>query len=103
MAALKIAGATLNQTPLDWQGNLERIQEAIQLAKSSQVELLCLPELSLTGYGAEDLFLSPWFCEKALAQLERLLPSCQGITVAVGLPLRIEDKVYNVMAVVENT
>jgi NAD+ synthase (glutamine-hydrolysing) len=103
MAALKIAGATLNQTPLDWQGNLERIQEAIQLAKSSQVELLCLPELSLTGYGAEDLFLSPWFCEKALAQLERILPSCQGITVAVGLPLRIEDKVYNVMAVVENT
>jgi NAD+ synthase (glutamine-hydrolysing) len=103
MAALKIAGATLNQTPLDWQGNLERIQEAIQLAKSSQVEVLCLPELSLTGYGAEDLFLSPWFCEKALAQLERLLPFCQGITIAVGLPLRIEDKVYNVMAVVEDT
>jgi NAD+ synthase (glutamine-hydrolysing) len=74
MNALKIAGATLNQTPLDWKGNLERIVLAIQQARAAQVELLCFPELTLTGYGAEDLFLSPWFAEKAKLQLEQLLP-----------------------------
>ena len=53
MDALKIAGATLNQTPLDWKGNFDRIVFAIQQARIQQVELLCFPELTLTGYGAE--------------------------------------------------
>ena len=103
MAALKIAGATLNQTPLDWKGNLQRILDAIQEAKAQEVALLCFPELSITGYGAEDLFLSHWFPEKASAQLELLLPHCAGITVAVGLPIRLGDQIYNTMAVIEDT
>lgn len=102
MAVIKIAGATLNQTPLDWSGNLNRILEAVQLAKSEKVEILCFPELSITGYGAEDLFLSYWFPQKALAQLEKLIPYCEDITVAVGLPVRIGSKVYNTMALIEN-
>lgn len=102
MAALKIAGATLNQTPLDWKGNFQRILDAIQEAKAQEVALLCFPELTITGYGAEDLFLSHWFPEKAIAQLEQLLPHCAGITVAVGLPIRLGDQVYNTMAVIED-
>lgn len=102
MDALKIAGATLNQTLLDWQGNFDRIVQAIQEAKSKKVELLCFPELTLTGYGAEDLFLSPWFVENAKQQLIQLLPHCQQITVAVGLPVRLDNKVYNTMALIEN-
>ena len=102
MDALKIAGATLNQTPLDWQGNFERIVQAIQDAKVQKVELLCFPELTLTGYGAEDLFLSSWFAEKAKQQLIQLLPYSKDITLAVGLPIRLEGKVYNTMAILEN-
>ena len=103
MSSIKIGGATVNQTPLDWSGNLNRIILAIEEAKSQEVEILCLPELAITGYGSEDLFLSYWYPKKALAQLELLLPHCQGITVAVGLPIRIQDKVYNTVAVVENS
>ncbi len=102
MNALKIAGATLNQTPLDWKGNFERIVLAIQQAQAAQVELLCFPELTLTAYGAEDLFLSPWFTEKAKQQLEQLIPYSKDITLAVGLPIRLENKVYNTMAILEN-
>lgn len=102
MDALNIAGATLNQTPLDWKGNFERIILAIQQAREAKVELLCFPELTLTGYGAEDLFLSPWFTKKALLQLEQLLPHSKDITLAVGLPIRLEGKVYNTMAILEN-
>lgn len=102
MAAIKIAGATVNQTPLDWKGNLDRIILAIQEAQSQQVEILCFPELAITGYGSEDLFLSYWYPQKALVQLAKLIPYCTGITVAVGLPVRIHDKVYNTVAVIEN-
>jgi NAD+ synthase (glutamine-hydrolysing) len=103
MSSIKIAGATLNQTPLDWKGNLERIIAAINEAKSKQVELLCFPELAITGYGAEDLFLSQWFPQKAVSQLSLLLPHCEGITVAIGLPIRIGEKIFNTVAVIENT
>lgn len=102
MAAIKLAGATLNQTPLDWKGNFDRITKAIQQAKAEAVELLCFPELAITGYGSEDLFLSYWYPQKALSQLGKLIPFCTDITVAVGLPLRIQDKVYNIVAVIEN-
>ena len=102
MAVIKLAGATVNQTPLDWKGNLDRILDAITEAKSQQVELLCFPELAITGYGSEDLFLSYWYPQKAIAQLSSLIPYCTDITVAVGLPVRIRDKVYNAVAVIEN-
>lgn len=102
MAAIKIAGASVNQTPLDWHGNLNRILHAIAEAKSKHVEILCFPELAITGYGSEDLFLSYWYPQKALSQLEKLIPHCSGITVAVGLPVRIQDKVYNTVAVIED-
>src|SRR5690606_11459419 len=94
--------ATVNQTPLDWSGNLNRIILAIEEAKRQNVEILCFPELAITGYGSEDLFLSYWYPKKAMAQLELLLPHCKGITVAVGLPVRIQERVYNTVAVIEN-
>ncbi|PZX61224.1 NAD+ synthase (glutamine-hydrolysing) [Algoriphagus ratkowskyi] len=102
MSSIKIAGATVNQTPLDWSGNLNRIILAIEEAKKQAVEILCLPELAITGYGSEDLFLSYWYPKKATSQLALLLPYCKGITIAVGLPVRIQDKVFNCVAVIED-
>ncbi|TVP43980.1 MAG: NAD(+) synthase [Mongoliibacter sp.] len=102
MSNIKIACATLNQTPLDWKGNLEHIKNAIKEAQQEKADLLCFPELAITGYGSEDLFLSYWFPQKAVKQLQKLLPFCGDITVAVGLPIRIQEKVYNCMAIIEN-
>jgi NAD+ synthase (glutamine-hydrolysing) len=102
MSSIKVACATLNQTPLDWKGNLEHIKSAIQEAQKEKADLICFPELAITGYGSEDLFLSYWFPQKAVKQLEKLLPFCGDITVAVGLPVRIQEKVYNCMAIIEN-
>lgn len=102
MSQLRIAGATLNQTPLDWEGNFDTILQAVQKAKEQQVELLCFPELSITGYGSEDLFLSYWYPKKALAFLQKILPFAEGITICLGLPCRVAGKLYNCMAVVED-
>lgn len=102
MNSIKIAAATVNQTPLDWSGNFQRILKAIEIAKSKQVELLCLPELCITGYGSEDLFLSYWYPKKALEQLHLLIPYTKGITVIVGLPVRIDEKVFNTVAIIND-
>lgn len=92
---LRIGGACLNQTPIDWDNNLKNIKDAIQQAKEDGIQLLCLPELCITGYGCEDLFLSPWLPEKALQQLGKIIAWTEGISVNVGLPLRIDGQVYN--------
>ncbi len=99
---LKIAGATVNQIPFDWSNNMANIISAVRAAKEEQVSILCLPELCLTGYGCEDLFLSDWLSLKAWTHLQEIIPHCEGITVCIGLPIRINGITYNGACVVSN-
>ena len=100
---LKIGAATVNQTPLDWDNNKSNIIHAIKEAQSAGVEILCLPELSLTGYGCEDLFLSTWVSESAIGFLPEIAAICKDITVIVGLPIWYRNKNYNCACVISNT
>ena len=99
---LKIAGATLNQIPLDWENNTTNILQAIEAAKKEGVKILCLPELCITGYGCEDVFLSDWLSEKAFEKLLNIARHCQHITVSVGLPIRLEGITYNGAAILDD-
>ncbi|MEQ6120641.1 nitrilase-related carbon-nitrogen hydrolase [Reichenbachiella sp. MALMAid0571] len=99
---IKIGGACLNQTPIDWKNNFENIVDTISSAKKGEVKILCLPELCITGYGCEDLFLSDWVSEKALSLLYQIVPFCENIAVAVGLPLVFDGKVYNTACLIQN-
>jgi NAD+ synthase (glutamine-hydrolysing) len=102
MSTVKIGGATLNQIPFDWKNNTQNIIDAIRAARQDKIEILCLPELCITGYGCEDTFLSEWLSREALIQLQLIIPECEGITVAVGLPVRIDKTTYNGAAVISN-
>ncbi len=99
---LILAGAALNQTPIDWEGNLQHIQNAITEAVSHRVAILLLPELCITGYGCEDLFLSPWLAEHAFRKLLEIKDWCENITVAVGLPVAVNGLLYNTSCVIKN-
>ncbi|RZK96155.1 MAG: NAD+ synthetase, partial [Hymenobacter sp.] len=99
---MRIAGAALNQIPFDWAHNIQTISAAIAQAKAEGVELLCLPELCLTGYNCEDLFLSDWLPESALAHLQAIRPLTEGICVVVGLPVRLHQRTYNTAAVLRD-
>lgn len=93
---LKIGGASLNQTPIDWENNIQNIQMAISEGIAKKIDVLCLPELCITGYGCEDLFLTNWVPAKALQKLLELVPLTKGIAVALGLPVIWKDgNVYN--------
>lgn len=102
MGYIKIGGAALNQTPFDWENNIQNIKDAINQAKEQHIKLLCLPELAVTGYGCEDMFLSQWMPSKALKLLFELQTLCQNITVAIGLPIVFKEKLYNCCALVCN-
>lgn len=98
----KIGGACLNQIPMDWENNLTNIKNAISEARAEKINVLCLPELCLTGYGCEDVFLSEWLPRKSLQKLSGLLPLTQDLFLTVGLPVRYEGNVYNGIALIEN-
>lgn len=102
MSSIRIGGATVNQTPLDWQGNKILIINALEAAKAENIKLLCFPELSITGYGCEDLFLSDWLSEKAWNILLEIIPHTTAITICVGLPLRIDNITYNGVCVIRD-
>jgi NAD+ synthase (glutamine-hydrolysing) len=97
---LRVAAATLNQTPLDWARNQANIVAAIQKARAEKVAILCLPELCITGYGCEDSFLAPGVHETALDVLFEILPETRGIAVAIGLPLRYAKALFNTSCLV---
>lgn len=95
MKLIRVAASTVNQIPLDWDGNRRRIASAIACAKADNVGLLCLPELCITGYGCEDAFLSPATHTMALEVLFELVPLTRGLIVCFGLPMYWHKAVYN--------
>ncbi len=102
MSQVNVGAAVLNQTPLDWEGNYLRIKSAISAAETAGVQVLCLPEMCLTGYGCEDQFLAPFTEVKAIEYLHILANESHASLVWVGLPMRHEGLLYNVAACVSH-
>lgn len=100
MKVIRLGAGVLNQTPLDWTGNTNRILDAVRQARDLQTNVFCLPELCITGYGCEDMFLSPHTWKMAWQMLLRIVPETRGMVVSIGLPLYVTNGVYNVACVV---
>lgn len=100
MHLIHAAAVALNQTPLDWTGNLSRIRHALARAREAGASLVCLPELCITGYGCEDAFFAPGTHERAWSLLMDLLPDTKGLIVAVGLPIFHRSGLFNACAVI---
>ena len=100
MIPIKVATASLNQTPLDWAGNQRRIEAVLRQAQAEGVTLLVLPELCTTGYGCEDAFLGPDVAKRAWSMMTALLPQTKGMVVSVGMPVRRRGGLYNTACVI---
>ncbi len=99
---LKIAAASLSQTPISWSENIEKIRIACEEARSIKADILCLPELALCGYSCEDMFFSDWLPQKALHKLKQCIPLSKNLLINIGLPIRYENKLYNCNAIIDN-
>jgi NAD+ synthase (glutamine-hydrolysing) len=102
MKLIKVAAGVLNQTPMAWESNQRNIVSAIEEAKRQEISLLCLPELCITGYGCEDMFYAPHLCETAKEILLNIVEHTAGIIVSVGLPININNRVYNAACLIAN-
>ncbi|MBU3742071.1 MAG: NAD(+) synthase [Candidatus Kapabacteria bacterium] len=77
---------------------LSQCDECVQLG----VDIIVMPELSLTGYTCADLFLQQSLLDAAVDGLERVRAwtASNAPVVIVGLPLQVAGRLMNVAAVV---
>jgi NAD+ synthase (glutamine-hydrolysing) len=91
----------INTTPMDIAGNRNLIMNCIRRAASAGSRLILLPELSLTGYGCEDIFYVQAFIREAMAALKKTADEMpDGIAAAVGIPVLIVGQLYNGCAMI---
>ena len=95
---MKIVVAQLNVTVGDFSGNAERMRRAVDAARSGGARLVVGPEMGLSGYPAEDLWLRDDFCDQCTAELIRLAAHCTDVALVVGYPHREGRTRYNAAA-----
>jgi NAD+ synthase (glutamine-hydrolysing) len=81
---MRIALAQINPTVGDIDGNTAKIAEWIARARSEGADLAIFPELCVSGYPAEDLYLKRHFLEANRRAVEELAHGVAGMTVLVG-------------------
>jgi NAD+ synthase (glutamine-hydrolysing) len=81
---MRIALAQVNPTVGDLAGNARLVVEWIERARAAGADIVCFPELVLTGYPPEDLVLKPSFVRDNIAQLEWVARATKGISAVVG-------------------
>ena len=87
----------------DVAGNVERVIAAATDARDRlQAHAIVFPELTLTGYPPEDLLLRLHLYRQVQAGLTRLQGAVPGISIIVGHPQRVDDKVYNAASVIQD-
>lgn len=99
---LRLSLVSLNQTPLDWNGNADRIVSALEALKNDKPDIVLFPELCIPGYGCEDQFYAPYVSEKSMEiaasiaeTAKRALPRT---LVVCGLPVRFRERIFNCAA-----
>lgn len=98
---VKVAAAIPNIKVADCQHNAKKIIELIEIAEKQSAEIICFPELSLTGYTCGDLFFQKQLLDQAQYALQQILDSTQQThtTVIVGMPLQYLGQLYNVAVI----
>jgi NAD+ synthase (glutamine-hydrolysing) len=95
----RIALGQLNLTVGDLAGNVEKMAAAAARAAEAGAELVCFPELSITGYPPEDLVLRPEFVGDNLAALEELAAkTTDACPVIAGFVDRTDRGLHNAAA-----
>jgi NAD+ synthase (glutamine-hydrolysing) len=104
MRHLRIALAQINSVVGDLEGNMRLILDQMARASGAGADLVCFPELALTGYPPEDLLLKPGFVADNLHALDELVRRSAGhpnLTAVVGFVDRQVD-IYNAAAVIHD-
>jgi NAD+ synthase (glutamine-hydrolysing) len=103
---MKVTIGQINTTNGDIDGNVAKILQAIEKAKSDGSDLIVFPEVATHGYTSFDWFLDKDIIETVEKPLEKIVEATAGITAVVGTVRRTEDangrKLFNSAAVIHD-
>lgn len=101
---LKVAAVTPKIRVADPKYNAQVICEKLEEAYEHGARIIVFPELCLTGYTCNDLFLQEALLKEAQKQLLHIAEATEGLDaiVMVGLPLERDGRLYNVAAVLKD-
>ena len=101
MSTLNILMAQMNTLVGDFEGNTQKVIEAITLAESEHDSpVVVCPELTLSGYPPEDLLLRSSIglrVEQSLAKIRAVMKGTAYLVI--GYPLRVDGVLYNAAGV----
>ena len=100
---ISVACGTPKLRLADCHYNAEQTFTMMRQAEKAGVKVLVLPELGLTGYTCGDLFYQESLLRGAEEALATVLEATRNLEVvtAVGLPVRVNQKLYNCAAVIQ--
>lgn len=101
---VRIAAAVPEVLVGDCDENTNRIISLFTEAVEHGAALVTFPELAITGYTVADLLQQDVLLASVVQNLARIAEATKAhaATCIVGLPLRIESKLFNVAAVIES-
>lgn len=95
-STIRIVLAQINLCVGDIHLNAERIQaEAIRARDELNADMIVFPEMSLTGYPADDLWHDAHFIESCELVMTHLIKQVSGIYLVMGYPKFHHDKLMN--------
>lgn len=99
---VKVCCATPKIKVADVDHNVNEIIKLMYDASENGAKVIVFPELCITGYTCQDLFLQGKLLDKALEGLDRIIDATNGIDalVFVGTPLEVDGKLYNTAAAI---
>ena len=94
---VRVAAAVPHMRVADCVYNASEIKKQITEAVAEGIEVVCFPELSITGYTCADLFFTQRLQRDALSALEDVCAYTRNlpIIVLVGAPLKVDNNLYN--------
>ena len=99
---IKVAAAIPSVRVADCDHNSEQIISLMQQASARGVRVVTFSEMSLTAYTCGDLLQQPLLHKAAEKALKRIIIASLDLNIVaiVGLPVVVDDKLYNCAAVV---
>ena len=100
---IKVAAAVPAVKVADVEYNVLEMEKLITLADGQNVEIVCFPELAITGYSCQDLFKSQLLLAKAEEGLMMLMEFTRKLDIicVVGMPVQAEGLLLNCAVVIQ--
>ncbi len=100
---LRIAMAQINTTVGDFEGNYRKALASYEKARTQDVDVLVLPELTISGYLPEDLVNKEHFVRQNKETLHLFAKQIQDMTVVIGfIDSDDQGNLYNAAAVISD-